>query len=83
MKNTLYILAIFLFAFSCSTQEVACNKVCPISGDDVDAKITTVKYEGKVYGFCCSDCDKMFSANPTKYASNISSDGSTFVETSK
>ncbi len=46
------------------------NTKCPVTGEDVDAKITTV-YEGKTIGFCCEDCVKSFKKNPEKYTANI------------
>jgi YHS domain-containing protein len=45
----------------------AVNTKCPISGDPVDSKVTTV-YDGKTYAFCCSDCIKAFKKDPAKYA---------------
>jgi YHS domain-containing protein len=46
----------------------AVNTKCPVSGDDIDAKVTTV-YNGKTYAFCCADCIKSFNKDPEKYAS--------------
>ncbi len=45
----------------------ATNAKCPVSGDDVDPKVTTV-YKGKTYAFCCADCVKSFEKDPDKYA---------------
>ena len=45
----------------------ATNAKCPISGDDVDPKVTAV-YDGKTYAFCCADCVKSFNKDPAKYA---------------
>ncbi len=45
----------------------AVNAKCPVSGDDVDPKVTTV-YQGKTYAFCCADCVKSFEKDPAKYA---------------
>jgi YHS domain-containing protein len=50
------------------------NTVCPITGDKV-SKNKTVTYEGKVYGFCCSDCIKAFNKDPKKVAANLTKDG--------
>ncbi len=44
------------------------NTKCPITGDDIDSKVTTV-YNGKTYAFCCGDCVKSFNKDPEKYAS--------------
>ncbi len=45
----------------------AVNAKCPVSGDDVDPKVTTA-YQGKTYAFCCADCVKSFEKDPAKYA---------------
>ena len=51
-----------------TTQPMAAtNAKCPVSGDDVDPKVTSV-YNGKTYAFCCADCVKSFNADPAKYA---------------
>jgi YHS domain-containing protein len=50
-----------------SQPAAATNTKCPISGDPVDAKVTTV-YNGKTYAFCCADCVKAFNKDPAKYA---------------
>jgi YHS domain-containing protein len=47
----------------------AFNTACPLSGDPVDPKVTSVVHNDKVYGFCCQDCVDAFKANPGKYAS--------------
>jgi YHS domain-containing protein len=46
------------------------NKVfCPVSGEAFNIKPGSkkIKYEGKVYFFCCPDCVVLFKANPKKY----------------
>ena len=43
------------------------NKTCPVSGDAIDPKVTTV-YNGKTYAFCCADCVKSFNKDPEKFA---------------
>jgi YHS domain-containing protein len=45
------------------------NTKCPVTGEDVDASVQTVKYDGKIYGFCCADCVGTFKKDPAKYAS--------------
>jgi YHS domain-containing protein len=54
-----------------STQPVADNKKCPVSGDDVDPKSKTVAYKGKTVGFCCDECIEKFEKNPDKYAGKL------------
>ena len=44
------------------------NTKCPVSGEDIDPKITFV-YNGYTYAFCCTDCLKKFKDNPEKYVS--------------
>ena len=43
------------------------NTICPVMNEEVDAKVTTVTYKGKVYGFCCKSCIKKFANDPEKY----------------
>ena len=42
------------------------NTKCPVSGEDVDPKVTAV-VDGKTYAFCCADCVSKFKENPKKY----------------
>ncbi|HVE41442.1 MAG TPA: hypothetical protein VNM14_16225, partial [Planctomycetota bacterium] len=42
------------------------NKVCPITGKDVNAT-KTVEYEKQLIGFCCDDCKGKFESDPKKY----------------
>jgi YHS domain-containing protein len=46
------------------------NTTCPVMNEEVDKKVTTVSYKGKVYGFCCKACIKKFAADPEKYLKN-------------
>lgn len=55
------------------------NKVCPVSGEEVDQEAPTVEYNGKVIGFCCSSCVSKFNKDPEKYLQNLSNDGATFI----
>ncbi len=48
----------------------AANAKCPVSGDDIDPKVTTV-YKGKTVAFCCADCVKSFKADPDKYVAKM------------
>lgn len=45
------------------------NDKCPVMGSAVKKSVTTVTYNGKVYGFCCKGCTAKFAANPEKYLS--------------
>ncbi|HMN50282.1 MAG TPA: YHS domain-containing protein [Ignavibacteriaceae bacterium] len=56
------------------------NKVCPVTGKEVDSKAPIVEYNGKVIGFCCPGCDTKFAKNPEKYAKNLSEDGKRCIE---
>lgn len=49
------------------------NTVCPVSGEEIDSKITYT-YNGKTYGLCCNKCLKKFKAEPEKYISRMKSD---------
>ena len=50
-----------------SQPAAAVNAKCPITGEDVDSKVTTT-YDGKTYAFCCADCVKAFNKDPAKFA---------------
>lgn len=50
------------------------NTVCPVSGEEIDPKITAV-YNGKTYALCCKSCLKKFTKDPEKYISKLSEDG--------
>lgn len=56
------------------------NKHCPIMGEEVDPKVQTVEYKGKVIGFCCKKCIKKFNSNPEKYLKHLSPDGKKFIK---
>lgn len=60
--------------------EMPWNKVCPVSGGEVDPAVTTVSHNGKVYGFCCPGCDEKFADNPEHFAAKLSEDGSKLLE---
>ncbi len=45
---------------------VAVNKVCPVSGEEIDPTIV-VQYKDKAYGLCCNKCTAKFMKNPEKY----------------
>src|SRR5204863_1481232 len=46
------------------------NKVCPLSGKDVNPT-KTVEYEGQKIGFCCDDCKGKFESDPKKYIGKV------------
>jgi YHS domain-containing protein len=43
------------------------NTVCAICGMEVDPKLPTAVYQGKVIGFGCKRCPAEFAANPETY----------------
>ncbi len=46
------------------------NKVCPVSGKDVNVT-KTVEYEGQLIGFCCDDCKGKFESEPKKFIGKV------------
>lgn len=56
------------------------NKVCPVSGEEIDNEAPTFEYNGKLIGFCCPGCDKKFRKDPERYIKNLSEDGSRFMK---
>jgi YHS domain-containing protein len=61
----------FALALLCAAaaQEAATNAKCPVSGDDVDAKITVV-YK-KNFGFCCGRCKDKFDKAPDRWKAEM------------
>jgi YHS domain-containing protein len=55
------------------------NSVCPVSGEEIDGKLTA-SYEGRTYALCCKRCLAKFTKDPAKYAKNISADGKKFIK---
>jgi len=50
------------------------NTVCPVTGEKVlDSKAVEI-YDGKVYHFCCSDCNEEFEKDPAKFAKAVAAD---------
>jgi len=43
------------------------NKICPLTGENVDGK-TFYVYKGKRYGLCCPQCGDNFAKDPETYA---------------
>lgn len=50
-----------------TADEKPVNTVCAICGMDVDPKIPTARYKGKIIGFGCKKCPAEFAAHPDKY----------------
>ena len=46
------------------------NTTCPITGQAVKPKYTTV-YQGKLYHFCCPHCAEKFLKGPEKYLAKM------------
>src|SRR6185503_16758080 len=46
------------------------NKVCPITGKDVNST-KTVEYEKQLIGLCCDDCKGKFESDPKKYIGKV------------
>lgn len=46
------------------------NTVCPVTGSPLDPRFSIV-FEGRVVGFCCSNCPKEFWEEPEKFRANI------------
>ncbi|MGE5398941.1 MAG: YHS domain-containing protein [Ignavibacteriales bacterium] len=51
------------------------NKVCPVSGEDLEDNNHTYTYNGKTYGLCCNKCLTKFKKDPAKYAARLNEDG--------
>lgn len=49
------------------------NKICPISGEKVDAmgEAKVVEYNGKHYNLCCAACEKDFLKDPAAAVKKI------------
>lgn len=43
------------------------NKLCPVSGNPIDARFAVV-HDGRVIAFCCPNCPKAFWEEPAKFA---------------
>ena len=46
------------------------NATCPVSGTPVNPAFSIV-FEGRVIGFCCSNCPTKFWADPQSYKSKL------------
>jgi YHS domain-containing protein len=43
------------------------QKICPVSGEDLESAKFYTDYQGRRILFCCNKCKKSFASNPTKY----------------
>ena len=43
------------------------NKICPLTGENVDGK-TFYVYKGRRYGVCCPECGANFAQDPETYS---------------
>ena len=51
-----------------STETANKGELCPVSGEEVDAKGgIAYEYKGKVYHFCCASCVADFKKDPEKF----------------
>ncbi len=64
-----------------SYDAVIWNKYCPVTGKKISKSAETLKYEGKIIGFCCagSKHHEVFLKDPERYLKNLSSDGQEFI----
>ncbi len=49
------------------------NKICPVSGDEVNPEVSYV-HEGRRYHFCCAGCIKKFKKKPAQYIAQLEVD---------
>lgn len=69
MKKIATFLAMSLIAAGVASAAPA-NTVCPVSGKDADASITS-KHKGADVAFCCNKCKGKFDADPSKFEGKI------------
>jgi YHS domain-containing protein len=55
------------------------NKICPVTGEELESDAITFEYKGKTIGFCCKRCESKFEKDPEKYIKNLNEDGSKFI----
>lgn len=48
---------------------------CPVSGEDIDAAVSTKTADGHVVYFCCGKCMEKFEADPEKYGPKLEEQG--------
>ncbi|MGE5680895.1 MAG: YHS domain-containing protein [Bacillota bacterium] len=56
------------------------NKVCPVSGEELENNDVTYAYNGKTYGLCCKKCLAKFKNDPAKYSVRLNEDGTKFTK---
>ena len=81
MKKNLIVIALVIFCFSSFSfaveavkevkEDEVVNSVCPVMGGEVDNNSAKLEYDGKVIGFCCTDCIDEFKTDPSKYMAKI------------
>jgi len=57
------------------TVKMANNKVCPVSGEELEDNSITYTYKDVAYGLCCKKCLAKVQKDPEKYISRLSEDG--------
>lgn len=60
-------------------QSKAWNKVDPLDGKPVDAKVATIEFNEKVWGFSSNENAAKFRQDPKMYSKNLSEDGTKFI----
>jgi YHS domain-containing protein len=61
---------------------VKAQTLCPITGKDIDKKISA-DYQGKRVYFCCNGCPAEFNKDPGKYVKKLQDDGVTLETVGK
>jgi hypothetical protein len=54
-----------------ATSKPAGNKVCPVTGEKLDAKAPTIVVQGLEIGLCCNDCKKPLLENAQIYLAKL------------
>jgi len=55
------------------------NTIDPVDGSTVDADVSTVQYNDKIWGFSSEDNAAAFKEKPVMYAANLNEDGTKFI----
>ncbi len=69
MKKLTCILSLLVLSAGISFAKPV-NTVCPVSGKDAKASVTS-KHKGKDVAFCCNNCKGKFDADPAKFEDKI------------
>ncbi len=64
------------------SDEAKAQTSCPMMGGKIDKKVY-VDHMGKRVYFCCTDCPKMFRADPDKYMKKMADEGVILEDTPK